>query len=38
MIDRDKAWKFAQEWLEAWNKHDVDRILDQSTSSENGLN
>jgi hypothetical protein len=28
MIDRDKAWKFAQEWLEAWNKHDVDRIME----------
>ena len=27
MIDRDKAWKFAHEWLEAWNKHDVDLIM-----------
>lgn len=23
MIDRDRAWKFAHEWLDAWNKHDV---------------
>ena len=27
MIDREKAWKFAHEWLEAWNKHDVDLIM-----------
>lgn len=27
MIDRDKAWKFAEEWLEAWNKHDVELIM-----------
>ncbi|HDV5785652.1 TPA: nuclear transport factor 2 family protein [Legionella pneumophila] len=27
MIDRDKAWKFAHEWLDAWNKHDVDLIM-----------
>lgn len=27
MIPRDKAWKFAHEWLEAWNKHDVDLIM-----------
>jgi SnoaL-like protein len=28
MIDRDTAWKFAHEWLDAWNKHDVDLIMD----------
>lgn len=33
MIDRDKAWKFAQEWLEAWNKHDVDRIMEHYDNS-----
>ncbi len=27
MIDRDKAWKFAHVWLEAWNKHDIDLIM-----------
>lgn len=27
MIDRDTAWKFAHEWLDAWNKHDVDLIM-----------
>ena len=27
MIDKDKAWKFAHEWLDAWNKHDVDLIM-----------
>lgn len=27
MIQRDKAWEFAHEWLEAWNKHDVDLIM-----------
>ena len=27
MIDRDKAWAFAHEWLDAWNKHDVDLIM-----------
>ena len=27
MIDRDRAWKFAHEWLDAWNKHDVDQIM-----------
>ncbi len=28
MIDRDKAWKFANEWLDAWNKHDVNAIME----------
>lgn len=27
MIDRQKAWDFAHEWLDAWNKHDVDLIM-----------
>ena len=27
MIDRDSAWEFAHEWLDAWNKHDVDLIM-----------
>jgi len=27
MIDRDSAWKFAHEWLDAWNKHDVGLIM-----------
>ncbi|MBK7952010.1 MAG: nuclear transport factor 2 family protein [Deltaproteobacteria bacterium] len=27
MIDRDFAMHFAQEWIEAWNSHDLDRIL-----------
>jgi hypothetical protein len=27
MIDRDTAWKFAHEWLDAWNKHDVNLIM-----------
>jgi hypothetical protein len=27
MIDREKAWEFAHEWLDAWNKHDVNLIM-----------
>jgi ketosteroid isomerase-like protein len=27
MMDREKAWQFAHEWLDAWNKHDVDLIM-----------
>ena len=27
MISREKAWEFAHEWLEAWNKHDIDLIM-----------
>lgn len=27
MIDRDSAWEFAHEWLDAWNKHNVDLIM-----------
>ena len=26
-IDRNKAWEFAHEWLDAWNKHDIDLIM-----------
>jgi ketosteroid isomerase-like protein len=33
MIDRDKAWKFAHEWLEAWNKHDIELIMKHYTDS-----
>ncbi len=28
MIDRDFAEAFAQEWLDAWNSHDLDRIFE----------
>jgi ketosteroid isomerase-like protein len=27
MISIDQAQKFGQEWLNAWNSHDLDRIL-----------
>jgi ketosteroid isomerase-like protein len=27
VIDRQFAERFAQEWVEAWNSHDLDRIL-----------
>lgn len=27
MIDREFAEKFAKEWIEAWNSHDLDRVL-----------
>ena len=27
IIDRKFAERFAQEWIEAWNSHDLDRIL-----------
>lgn len=27
MIDRAFADRFAREWIEAWNRHDLDRIL-----------
>lgn len=26
-ITKEKAWEFAHEWLDAWNKHDVDLIM-----------
>lgn len=27
MITHEKAWQFAHEWLNAWNKHDIDLIM-----------
>ena len=27
MISKDQAERFAREWIEAWNSHDLDRIL-----------
>lgn len=27
MISRDQAERFAHEWIEAWNSHDLERIL-----------
>ncbi len=27
MIDRDWAERFAREWIEAWNSHDLERIF-----------
>src|SRR5262245_14610766 len=27
LIDRNFAERFAQEWVDAWNSHDLDRIL-----------
>jgi len=27
MIDRTWATEFAKEWIDAWNSHDLDRIL-----------
>lgn len=32
MISKDKAKKFATEWVEAWNAHDLDRVLDHYTN------
>lgn len=26
-MTRDEAERFAQEWIEAWNSHDLERIL-----------
>ncbi|OAI46512.1 hypothetical protein AYO45_01845 [Gammaproteobacteria bacterium SCGC AG-212-F23] len=26
-MERDKAWQFAHEWLDAWNKHDINQIM-----------
>jgi ketosteroid isomerase-like protein len=31
MITKDRAWKFAQEWITAWNAHDIDGVLDHYT-------
>jgi len=27
MIDRDFAQRFASEWVDSWNSHDLDRVL-----------
>lgn len=27
MIDKEVAWKFAKDWVESWNSHDVNRVL-----------
>ena len=26
-MTKDKAWGLAQQWIEAWNSHDLDRIM-----------
>lgn len=31
MISKDQAQKFAREWVDAWNSHDLDRILSHYT-------
>lgn len=31
MIDREWALQFAREWIEAWNSHDLERILSHYT-------
>jgi hypothetical protein len=31
MISKDRARKFAQEWVEAWNAHDLERVLSHYT-------
>lgn len=31
MITRDRALKFAREWIDAWNAHDLDGILSHYT-------
>lgn len=33
MIQRDVAWSFAKKWLDAWNKHDVDLIMEHYADS-----
>lgn len=33
MISNDKAQEFAQEWVEAWNSHDVERVLSHYTDN-----
>ncbi len=32
MITKDNAWEFAHEWLTAWNKHDIDLIMQHYTA------
>ena len=27
MVTKDRALKFAQEWIEAWNAHDLESVL-----------
>lgn len=31
MIAKDQAHHFAQEWMEAWNAHNVERVLSHYT-------
>ena len=31
MITKDRANQFAQKWIEAWNAHDIDRVLSHYT-------
>jgi hypothetical protein len=31
MVTKDRATKFAQEWIEAWNAHDLERVLSHYT-------
>lgn len=31
MLNRDEAQEFAQEWIDAWNAHDVERVLSHYT-------
>jgi hypothetical protein len=31
MITKDPAKQFAQEWIDAWNAHDLDRVLSHYT-------
>lgn len=33
MIDRERAWEFAYEWLDSWNNHDVDLIMNHYADS-----
>jgi ketosteroid isomerase-like protein len=32
MITRDFAFRFAEDWIESWNSHDLDRILSHYTA------
>lgn len=31
MISKESAYKLASEWIESWNSHDLERILDHYT-------
>lgn len=33
MFDEISAYRFAQEWIDAWNSHQIERILDHYASS-----